>query len=155
MPIGPHIQAWRLSRGLSVPAVAAKAGLQAHLLEAIESGDLDPPASTMETLASALGVPTSWLFGDPEHLDLLTADADGDVSDPPGTEAVDPVMERILLGAHQERELYVLLTVLLQSGEPKLVKAAEASLRSLVKQSRQASVPWQSRPPGHFEPPSD
>jgi len=68
---------------------------------------------------------------------------------------VDPVMERILLGAHQERELYVLLTVLLQSGEPKLVKAAEASLRSLVKQSRQASVPWQSRPPGHFEPPSD
>ena len=139
MPIGPHIQAWRLSRGLSVPAVAAKAGLQAHLLEAIESGDLDPPASTMETLASALGVPTSWLFGDPKHLDLLTADADGDVSEPPGTDAVDPVMERILLGAHQ----------------PKLVKAAEASLRSLVKQSRQASVPWQSRPPGHFEPPSD
>lgn len=155
MPIGPNIQAWRLSRGLSVPAVAAKAGLPAHFLEAIESGDLDPSASTLETLAPVLGVPTSWLFGDPKHLDLLTADADGDVPDPPGTDAVDPVMERILLGARQERELYVLLTALLQSGEPKLVKAAEASLRSLVKQSRQTSVPWQVRPPGHFEPPSD
>lgn len=155
MPIGTNIQAWRLSRGLSVPSVAAKAGLQAHLLEAIESGEMDPSASTMETLASALGVPPSWLFGDPKHLDLLTADADGDVSDPPVADAVDPVMERILLASHQERELYVLLTALLQSGEPKLVKAAEASLRSLVKQSRQASVPWQVRPPGHFEPPSD
>ena len=155
MPIGSHIQAWRLSRGLSVPAVAAKAGLPAHLLEAIESDELDPPASTLETLATALGVPTSWLFGDPKHLDLLTADAHGDVSDLPSTDAVDPVMERILVSAHQERELYVLLTVLLQSGEPKLVKAAEASLRSLVKQSRQASVPWQVRPPGHFEPPTD
>ncbi len=155
MPIGSHIQAWRLSRGLSVPAVAAKAGLPAHLLEAIESGELDPSASTLETLASALGVPTSWLFGDPKHLDLLTADADGDVPEPPGTDAVDPVTERIMLGAHQERELDVLLTALLQSGEPKLVKAAEASLRSLVKQSTQTSIPWQSRPPGHFEPPSD
>jgi transcriptional regulator with XRE-family HTH domain len=155
MPIDSHIQGWGLSRGLSVPALAAKAGLQAHLLEAIESGELDPSASTLETLAPALGVPTSWLFGDPKHLDLLTADADGDVSDPPATDAVDPVMERILRAAHQERELYVLLTALLQSGEPKLVKAAEASLRSLVKQSRQTSVPWQSRPPGHFEPPTD
>lgn len=132
MPIGSHIQAWRLARGLSVPALAAKAGLPANSLDAIESGELDPSASTLETLASALGVPTSWLFGDPQHLDLLTADADGDVSEPPGTDSVDPVMERILLGAHQARELYVLLTALLQSGEPKLVKAAEVSLRSLV-----------------------
>lgn len=155
MPICFHIQAWRLSRGLSVPAAATKAGLPAHLLEAIEAGELDPPASTLEALASALDVPTSWLFGDPKHLELLTADVDGDSPEPSCPDAVDPVMERILLGAQQERELYVLLTALLQSGEPKLVKAAEASLRSLVKQSRQASVPWQTRPPGHFEPPSD
>lgn len=33
--------------------------------------------------------------------------------------------------------------------------AAEVNLRSLLKQSRQATVPRQSRPPGHFEPPSD
>ena len=44
--------------------------------------------------------------------------------------------ELMLQGSRQDRELYVLLTVLLQSGEPKLVRAAEASLRSLVKQAR-------------------
>jgi len=41
------------------------------------------------------------------------------------------------------------------SRRPETVAAAEMSLRSLVKQSRQATVPWQQRPSGHFEPPSD
>ncbi|TKS60400.1 MAG: hypothetical protein EWM72_01438 [Nitrospira sp.] len=53
------------------------------------------------------------------------------------------------------RSLYVLLTALIQAGDPKLLRAAEVSLRSLVKQSRQAAAPWQQRPSGHFEPPSD
>ena len=67
----------------------------------------------------------------------------------------DPVLERILVAAGHDRSLYVLLTALMQSSDPKLLRAAEVSLRSLVKQSKQATVPWQSRPPGHFEPPSD
>jgi hypothetical protein len=54
-----------------------------------------------------------------------------------------------------DRSLYVLLTALMQAGDPKLLRAAEVSLRSLVKQARQATVPWQQHPPGHFEPPSD
>ena len=54
-----------------------------------------------------------------------------------------------------DRSLYVLLTALMQAGDPKLLRAAEMSLRSLVKQSRQATVPWQQRPSGHFEPPND
>jgi hypothetical protein len=29
------------------------------------------------------------------------------------------------------------------------------NLRSLVKQAKQATIPWQNRPSGHFEPPSD
>jgi hypothetical protein len=106
-------------------------------------------------MASALGVPPSWLHGDPKHLELLTADPDGETSDSPSLDTVDPVIERILIGAHYERELYVLLTRLLQAGDPKLIRAAEVSLRSLVKQAKQATVPWGSRPPGHFEPPSD
>jgi len=65
------------------------------------------------------------------------------------------VTERVLRGARHERELYVLLTALLQSGDPKLLLAAETSLRSLVKQARRPTIPWQSRPSGHFEPPSD
>lgn len=155
MPIGQTIQAWRLSRRQSVSALAEKAGLSSASLEGIECGDLDPAASTLDALAVALEIPTSWLYGDPKQLSLLTTDLDGDDIAPPAPDSIDPVTERVLLASRQERELYVLLTALLQSGEPKLIRAAEASLRSLVKQSRQATVPWQSRPPGHFEPPSD
>jgi hypothetical protein len=65
------------------------------------------------------------------------------------------VTDRILAGSRADRSLYVLLTTLMQAGDPKLLRAAEMSLRSLVKQARQATVPWQQRPSGHFEPPSD
>ena len=155
MSIGSNIQAWRISRGHSITALAAKAGLAVDSLEAIETGQSDIPLSMMEAVASALGVPCSWLHGDPRQLELLAADPDGEASDLPPLDSIDPVIERILLAAHHDRELYVLLTRLLQAGDPKLIRAAEVSLRSLVKQAKQATVPWQSRPPGHFEPPND
>lgn len=153
MSIASNIQAWRLSKRQPVTALAERAGLPVESLEAIEAGELDPSASTLETLASAIGVPVSWLYGDPGHLErLLDADERAE-SVQAGT--VDPVTERILLGSREEHELYVLLTSILMSGEPKLRLAVEASLRSLAKQAKQPTVPWQSRPPGHFEPPSD
>jgi len=135
--------------------LAEQAGLQSESLEAIEAGELDPAVSTLEALAQALRIPPSWLYGDPKHLSLLTTDADGESILPEAADFVDPVAEQVLLSVRRDRELYVLLTALLRSGEPQLLRAAEASLRSLVKQSRQATLPWQSRPPGHFEPPSD
>jgi len=155
MPIGSYLQAWRMSRGHSIAALAAKTGLEARSLEEIEAGQVDPCVSMIETVASALGVPPSWLHGDPKQIDLLTSDADGDESDAPSVQSLDPVVERILQAAQQDRELYVLLTRVLYSGDPKLIRAAEVSLRSLVKQAKQATVPWQNRQPGHFEPPSD
>lgn len=155
MPIGFYLQAWRVLKGHSVAAVAAKVGMDVGSLENIEAGHLDPTLSTMEAVASFLGVPTSWLHGDPKHLDLLISDADGDESDPPSLKSPDPVLEHILFASHQNRDLYVLLTKLVYSGDPKLIRAAEVSLRSLVKQAKQATVPWQNRQPGHFEPPSD
>jgi len=155
MPIGSNIQAWRVARRHSLMALATKVGLPAESLEAIEMGQTDPPLSVLEAVASALGVPPSWLHGDPKHLELLTADSDGDESESPSLHSIDPVIERILIAARHEHELYVLLTRLLQAGDPKLIRAAEVSLRSLVKQAKQATVPWGSRPPGHFEPPSD
>ncbi|WP_447976817.1 helix-turn-helix domain-containing protein [Candidatus Nitrospira bockiana] len=154
MPIGRFIQAWRVSRGQSLSALAAHSGVSLETLEAIERDETDPSLSTVEALAKAFGIPASWLYADPRHLELL-AEEDGDETDGSSPPGVDPVIERILTAAHQERELFALLTRLLQSGDPKLIRAAEVSLRSLVKQSRQATVPWQSRPPGHFEPPSD
>jgi transcriptional regulator with XRE-family HTH domain len=137
-----------------VESLAEHAGLPVSGLEAIESGEADPPASTLERLAGALGVPVSWLYGDPQHLAWL-ADADGDEAEPAPAGSPDPVMERILRADRHDRGLYTLLTVVLQGGDPKLIRAAEMSLRSLAKQCKQATVPWQSRPPGHFEPPSD
>lgn len=153
MSIASNIQAWRLSKRQSITALAERTGLTAESLEAIEAGELDPPASTLATLASALGVPVSWLYGDPGHLERLLDTDEREESAQAG--AVDPVTERVLLGSRGEHELYVLLTSIVMSGDPKLRLAVEASLRSLAKQARQPTVPWQSRPPGHFEPPSD
>lgn len=134
--------------------LAEQAGLPVSVLTAIESGEADPSASMLDRIATALGVPVSWLYGDPKHLEWLMA-ADGDESEPAPPDSVDPVIERILLAVRQERGLYALLTTVLRSGDPKLIRAAELSLRSLAKQSKQVAVPWQIRPPGHFEPPSD
>lgn len=155
MSVGHRVHDWRLARHQSTDELASKAHLAVSALEAIESGEFDPQVSVLEKLAEALQIPPAWLYADPQEFELLFKDGteEGEEESPPtGT---DPVTQRILMGARVDRSLFVLLTALMQSGDPKLLRAAEVSLRSLVKQSRQASVPWQSRPPGHFEPPSD
>ena len=144
-----------MSRRQSLDAMATEASLSPGSLEAIETGAADPTVSTLEALAAALRIPPSWLYGPPQHLEQLTTDPDGDVLSVPSADSVDPVLEQVLEGAHLERELYVLLTSILQAGDPKLRLAAQASLRSLAKQARKATLPWQSRPSGHFEPPAD
>ena len=155
MSIGPYVQAWRLSRGHSVSALARKAAISESTLESIESEELDPTVSILQGLAAALEIPVSWLHADPRHVELLTESDDDDGADAGHARCVDPVIEQVLRVAGRDPEMYVLLTAILQSADPKLVRAAEASLRSLAKQSKQPTVPWQSRPSGHFEPPSD
>jgi len=153
MALGEQIQAWRISKGQTVDDLALEASVSPSLLEEIESGDVDPQASTLESLASALKIPVPWLFAHPTTFRHLFQEAEDEDTVPP--KGLDPITERILSGSRMDRSLYVLLTALVQSAEPKLLRAAEVSLRSLVKQSKQASVPWLSRPSGHFEPPSD
>ena len=152
MAIGSQIQAWRLSRGLSPEYVAGEAGISLGTLDEIETESLDPSTGTLERLASVLKIPVAWLFADPNAFQLLFPESDEPEEAPDGP---DPITERILTGSRIDRSLYVMLTALIQSGEPKLLRAAEMSLKSLVKQSKQSTVPWQNRPPGHFEPPSD
>jgi transcriptional regulator with XRE-family HTH domain len=153
MAIGALIHAWRVSRGQSLEDLAAEAQLSPIDLEEIEAEAIDPPTSTIESLAAALRVPVAWLFTHPTTFEVLFKQPEEEeVMTPDGP---DPITERILAGSRMDRSLYVLLTAVIQSGEPKLLRAAEASLRSLVKQSRQATIPWQNRPSGHFEPPSD
>lgn len=153
MAIGSLIQAWRLSRSQSLESLSKTAGITTSQLEEIEADQADPSAATIESLATALRIPPSWLFDTPKSFDCLFTDSDD--ADPPPPEQTDPVTERILTGSRLDRSLYVMLTALMQAGDPKLLRAAEMSLRSLVKQSRQATVPWQQRPSGHFEPPND
>ena len=154
MPIGANLMAWRTSRGLSHGELASKAGLTAEVVQDIEAGTLDPTAGMLESAAGSLGIPVSWLHVEPRHLKLLTTDQDGETEEETGA-SPDPVLDRMLQAKDHDRELYVLLTALLQAGDPKLIRAAEVNLRSLIKQAKQASLPWGSRPPGHFEPPSD
>jgi transcriptional regulator with XRE-family HTH domain len=155
MSIGSNVHAWRTSRRRPLQALASDAGVDAAQLSAIEAGEVDPTVSTLQALASALRIPPSWLYGHPKHLDLLTTDGDGEVVTQPDEQSVDPVMDHVLQGARHNLDLYVLLTTIIASGDPRLLRAAEANLTSLAKQARQASIPWGSRPPGHFEPPDD
>lgn len=153
MSMGLFIQGWRLSRNHSIESLSDAAEIPPTLLEQIEADQIDPTTGIIEALASALRIPPSWLFDDPQSFECLFADsAEEEERD---TSHIDPVTDRILAASRTDRSLFVLLTTLMQAGDSKLLRAAEMSLRSLVKQSRQATVPWQQRPSGHFEPPSD
>ena len=151
--IGTLIRAWRVSQQCSEQAFAQRGGIDAGLLESLEAEQADPNASTLEALAGALKIPLPWLFIHPTELDLLCKDDEEGASCPPGPGLI-PCWKGCFLAAGHDCTLYVLLTALIQSGSRSSC-AREVSLRSLVKQSKQATVPWQSRPPGHFEPPSD
>ena len=153
MAIGQQIQAWRISRGHSVNDLAAASHLPFQTLEELEADTLDPSASLLEALAAALKIPPAWLFSHPTAFRILFDNPEEDDNPPPT--GPDPVTERILVGSRMDRSLYVLLTAIMQSGEPKLLRAAEVNLRSLVKQAKQSTIPWQNRPSGHFEPPND
>jgi transcriptional regulator with XRE-family HTH domain len=153
MHIGRRIQAWRISRNQSVESLSDMTGISADRLAQIESKQADPSAATIQALATVFRIPPAWLFDSPESFDYLFQGSED--AEEPAASCVDPVTDRILTGSYGDRSLYVLLTALMQAGDPKLLRAAEVSLRSLVKQSRQTLVPWQQRPSGHFEPPSD
>ena len=153
MALGEQIQAWRISRGRSVVDLATELSLLPHVLEEIEAGETDLSLSRLEALAAALKIPPAWLFSYPTSFRTLFDDPEEDTGSSPA--GPDPVTERILAGSQMDRSLYVLLTAIMQSGEPKLLRAAEVNLRSLVKQAKQSTIPWQNRPSGHFEPPSD
>jgi transcriptional regulator with XRE-family HTH domain len=129
------------------------AGMAPGLLESLESGETDPTASTLSAIADVLGIPVSWLFGDPDHLEVLMQEdpeAEAELS-----QSVDPVTERILRAKRQGRELFFLLSALIEHGDPRLLRAAETNLRSLEKETQRSPIPWANRQPGNFDPPSD
>jgi transcriptional regulator with XRE-family HTH domain len=154
---GLFIRAWRLSHQQSIEQLAQKTGIPVSQLDALETHDHDIPLSMIELVARGLGIPPAWLHVDPAEFELLfrNEEDESDLEGRPAPWRADPLFEKICEGSRDNRHLYALLTALLKAGDPKLIRAAEVSLKSLLKQARQAALPWQSRPPGHFEPPSD
>ena len=157
MSIGHCIKRWRLKRGLSTSEVEQKADLSPGSLHSLEAGRLDPPASIMASIADLFGIPVSWLYGDPDQLDALVEDHSETRSDSYSAlkGSVDPVIEHILRVHPAGRNLFHLLSVLIQNGEEKQLRVAEINLRSLIKQTRASLIPWENRQTGNFEPPSD
>ena len=157
MSIGHSIQRWRLKRGLSSSELEQKAGLSSGSLPSLEGDRLDPPASMMASIAGVFGIPAPWLYGDPDHFDSLTRDL-SETSDDMYSAlkgSIDPVTEHILRVHPAGRNLFHLLSVLIQNGEEKHLRVVEINLRSLIKQTRVSLTPWENRQTGNFEPPSD
>ncbi len=133
--------------------VEKRTGLEPSSLEALESGQTDPTASQITSIARVLKIPVPWLFVDPEQLrsvlqseEELQAGLD---------QSADPVTQHILLAKRADRQLFHLLATLVEHGDPKLLRAAETNLRSLVKETRRPMIPWASKRPGNFDPPDD
>jgi transcriptional regulator with XRE-family HTH domain len=62
--IGPRIRQLRIARGLTVAALAEKAGLSRGYVSKVENSKTSPPVSTLMTLAKALGVNISEVFSE-------------------------------------------------------------------------------------------
>ncbi|HSG05980.1 MAG TPA: helix-turn-helix transcriptional regulator, partial [Nitrospiria bacterium] len=124
MSLGAHIQTWRNRRSLSVEELARKSGLSPETLQKLESGKVDPPASSLASIAEALGVPLPWLYTDPHQLDALSEEESPGKpeEDPVLRESADPVLDHILRAKSVERNLFHLLALLIHSGEEKQIR---------------------------------
>ncbi len=155
MSIRQHLRAWCQHKGLSVADLSQKTGVDLTGLQHSQQEEWDPPVSVMTTLAQALDIPVSWLHSDPRTIQRLWNDPDDDNPMLPDPSTTDPVFQRMTEVYREYQDTYILLTSILHHGDPKLIRAAQVNLQSLLKQARPTSLPWGSRPPGHFEPPSD
>jgi transcriptional regulator with XRE-family HTH domain len=61
--MGKTLKTLRTKKKLSQAALAQRAGLSREYINKIEAGRYDPPLSTLNTLAKALGVPVTELLG--------------------------------------------------------------------------------------------
>jgi transcriptional regulator with XRE-family HTH domain len=61
--MGKTLKKLRTKKKLSQAALAQRAGLSREYVNKIEAGRYDPPLSTLNTLAKALGVPVTELLG--------------------------------------------------------------------------------------------
>mgnify|MGYP000221074830 CR=1 FL=1 len=150
-----YLLQWCQYRQFTLAQLSNQTDIELKNLESVNNGSMDPSLSLMDTIAKQLHIPTSWLHHDPAVIQRLWNDADEDEPELPNDHSMDPIFERMIQVRHEHPELFILLTNLVHHGDPKLIRAAQVNLQSLAKQIRATTLPWGSRPPGHFEPPSD
>ena len=155
MSIHQHLGQWCQAKGLSFAELSRQTGVVMTKLQDFQKGECDPPFSIVISMAQSLDVPVSWLHSDPRTISRLWNDPDEDNPELPDVSSSDPIFQRIIQASREYQGIFVLLTSILHHGDPKLIRAAQVNLQSLLKQARPTTVPWGSRPPGHFEPPSD
>jgi len=74
LAVGGQVRRWRLSRGLTLAAVAARSGLNVGYLSQIENDKASPSLDTLAQLGSALEVEPAWfLMTEPERLTVVRA----------------------------------------------------------------------------------
>ncbi len=150
-----YLHQWCQYQRLTLSELADQTGIELNTLESVDNGSLDPSLSLLYTIVEQLHIPTSWLLHDPQIIQRLWNDPDEDQPELPNDHSMDPIFPRMIQAYRQHPELFVWLTNLVHYEDSKLIRAAHVNLQSLVKQIRKTTVPWGSRPPGHFEPPSD
>jgi len=155
MSMDQHLNQWCEAKGLSLDDLSRQTGVPLRNLQDFQQGEWDPPLSVITAIAQSLEIPISWLHSDPRTIQRLWNDPDDDHPNLPTGSSPDPLFQRMTQLTRDYQDLYVLLTSLLHHGDPKLIRAAQVSLQSLLKQARPTTLPWGSRPPGHFEPPND
>ncbi len=155
MSLHLHLNSWCQNKGLSLAELSQKTGVALTNLQNFQKGEWDAPLSAITAIAQSLDVPVAWLHSDPGTIRRLWNDPDEDNPEFPDISSSDPIFQRIFEVSREYQDIFVMLTSLLHHGDPKLIRAAQVSLQSLLKQARPTTVPWGSRPPGHFEPPSD
>lgn len=155
MSIELYLQQWCQYRHLTLSQLSEKSGIEIETVQAILNGSIDPTLSLLDRISKPLHIPTSWLHHDPHVVQRVWNDADEEEPELPKDHSIDPIFERMVQVRREHPELFVLLTHLVHHGDPKLIRAAQVNLKSLSKQIRATTLPWGSRPPGHFEPPSD
>lgn len=69
--IGQRIRALREEKGLSLRALAEQCGLSFNAISRVERGDNSPTVSTLHRLATALGVPITSFFAEPQEQNVV------------------------------------------------------------------------------------
>jgi transcriptional regulator with XRE-family HTH domain len=99
-PIARNLRRWRITRGMTLSALAEQAGVAKSTVSLIERGQGNPSIDTVWALAAALGVPFTSLFNDelpPDDVSVVRED-DGSVIavEPAGVEG-DGLVARHML----------------------------------------------------------